>query len=674
MPRRKIATSALVLVLVLAARADAQSRPAGVIDVGTLLVEMVDLDNLARMPSPPYKSASASSYSRASAAGGDDWFDNADVGQFVRTETNGGRKEHVLADLRGPGTITRFWSANPAWTNTIRFYFDDEIQPRIAIPLKDLFSGQSALFGPAFSYVSGTGGNLYYPLPYRRALKITIEEFDKFPRLYYEIGYRSYGAGVRVETFDPSVAGRWAGTEARTAALLAAPRSAPAPVTAEWHTHRLTIQPGATAALPEVRGPMAIFEWSARVLGTREDGSWADPMRAHNAYRHLLLEVDVDGEASIRTPLGDFFGSGPGINAYSNLYFTVAADGTMTSRLLMPFRSSMRLGLANAGRVAYQVELRLRVGRRTFDDRDLHLRAQWDVLTRDSWPPFDWNVLTASGAGKVVGTVYQIANPVLIWWGEGDQKIFVDGESFPSTFGTGSEDDYGFAYGDNRPFTRPYHAQTRVDGPASGGHVSLNRWYVLDALPYTTGVRFDQEMWHWMPCRPTWSHVVYWYAAPGAAGPRDIDRSSLAPVDLGIRANMVDPQEGERLRHEATGGVAAPERLANCSEAEHLVWRNARPGDRMTIAFSAPEAGRYSVELNLAMAADYGRFRLFVNGQAVPEPIECYSPRLFWLHPRLGVFHLVKGENILTVESLAPNPAAKEGSLFGLDYVFLVKQ
>ena len=119
----------------------------------------------------------------------------------------------------------------------------------------------------------------------------------------------------------------------------------------------------------------------------------------------------------------------------------------------------------------------------------------------------------------MIGTVYQIANPVLIWWGEGDQKIFVDGESFPSTFGTGTEDDYGYAYGNNQPFTRPYHAQTRVDGPASGGHVSLNRWYVLDALPYRTGIQFDQEMWHWMPCKPTWAHVIYWYAKPGTPGP-----------------------------------------------------------------------------------------------------------------------------------------------------------
>jgi hypothetical protein len=708
MSLKKVVIPTILLASLLAARAMtsaapeplilySQDRNTGVslptatepVTMKTLLGEMVDFEALAREPRPPYKSASASSYDRSSragfavpsvpplgtyGAGGEAWFANKDVGQYVRMETNDGRKEHVLADLMGPGTVTRFWSANPDLADTVRFYFDGETQPRLALPLKDLFTGTTPPFGPAFSYISGTGGNLYYPLPYARSLKITIEEKAKFPRLYYEIGYRSYGEGAIVETFDPARTGAWAEAQARTAARLAEPASAPAPFDAEWRTYKLSVPPGKTVAIPDVTGPAAVYEWSARVLGTKEDGGWTDPLRAHNAYRHLLLGIDFDGWASVRAPLGDFFGSGPGVNPYTNLFFTAATDGAMTSRLLMPFKSAMHLSLANAGRAPYEVELRLRVGKRAFDGRDMHLRAQWGSLTRDSWPFFDWNVLTALGAGKVVGTVYQISNPVLIWWGEGDQKIFVDNEPFPSTFGTGTEDDYGYAYGDNRPFIRPYHAQTRGDGPGSGGHISLNRWYVLDALPYRDSLRFEQEMWHWMPCKPTWSHVVYWYATPGTPGPAEIDQASLGPVDLGVRADMLEPQEGERLPFEATGGTAAKERLANCSEAEHLVWRGAHPGDKLTVKFSVPEEGPYSVELNLCQNVEYGRFKLAVNGAPVPEAVDCYSSKLFWLHPKLGVFPMKKGENTLTVESLAPNPAAKPGSLFGLDYVFLVKQ
>lgn len=225
------------------------------------------------------------------------------------------------------------------------------------------------------------------------------------------------------------------------------------------------------------------------------------------------------------------------------------------------------------------MDLTLRIGTHEFTDRDHHLRAQWGSLSRETWPPFNETFLDTTG--------------------EGDQKISIDGESFPSTFGTGTEDDYGYAYGHNRPFTRPYHAQTRVDGPASGGHISLNRWYVLDALSYATSIRFDQEMWHWMPCRPTWTHVVYWYAKPGTPGPRAIDRSA------------------------------------------------------------------YSIELNLCMAPDYGRQRLSIDG---------YAPELHWMQPKLGVFDLREGENVLEVEAFEPNPAAIPKDLFGLDYIFLVRQ
>lgn len=661
-----------VLLGGLLASATACASRSEAVTVESLLLEMADFENLARRPLPIYKHAQASSYDRESRKGGAAWFANHDVGQYVRTERVAGRTEHVLADLAGPGAVTRFWSAHPDRTDTVRFYFDGEARPRLEIPLAALFTGATPPFGPDFSYVSGTGGNLYYPVPFASSLKVTAEETDRPLRLYYEIGHRSYPAGTKVETFDPGRAGRWADLQARVARRLAAPEPAPAPEGEEWIIRRLTVPPGETRGLDPVRGEKAVFEWSARVLGAREEGAWDAPERAHNALRALVLDIRCDGERSVATPLGDFFGSGPGVNPYENLFFTVDGTGRMTSRLLMPFRRSLELSLSNAGRIPYEVELVLRVGAHDFTDRTYHLRAQWRTLTRDSWPPFDTTVLDAAGEGKLVGSVYEVANDGLVWWGEGDQKIAVDGEPFPSTFGTGTEDDYGYAYGDNRPFTRPYHAQTRVDGPASGGHISLNRWYVLDALPYRAALRFDQEVWHWMPCRPTWGHVVYWYAAPGTPGPAAVDRAGLAPVDLGPRAAMLDPVEGEALRFEARGGAAGRERLANCSGAEHLVWRGARPGDRLTVHFTVLRAGRYAVELNLCKWPEFGRHAFAVNGTSAAAEVDCYSPALGWTRPQLGVFDLKEGDNVLEVRALAPNPAAGAGSALGLDYIFLI--
>ncbi len=667
-------TAALVAAAAMLAGLTACAPRDNTVDVPRLLGEMTDFEALAARPDPFFKTASASSYSRESHKGGEAWFDNRDVGQYVRTEAIGGRTELVLADLAGPGTVARFWSANPTRKNVARFYFDGETTPRLELPLENLFQGGQP-FGPEFSYVSGTGGNLYFPIPYAKSLKITVEDGTPPLRLYYEIAYRSYEPGTRVLTFDPKASDSWDEARRRTALGFIRPEAAqPRAAGDAWLRKTLIVPPGETAALPRIEGEKAVFAFTARVLDTLESDVWDDPARAHNALRSLILAVDFDGARSIETPLGDFFGSGPGLNPYENLFFTVEDSGKMTSRLLMPFKSSMALSLANAGRIPYKVEIDLLAGPRAFTKRGYHLRAQWGSLTRDSWPPFDLTVLDTTGEGKVIGTVYELANPSLIWWGEGDQKIFVDGETFPSTFGTGTEDDYGYAYGDNRPFMRPYHAQTRVDGPASGGHISLNRWYVLDALPFQKGLKFDQEIWHWMPCTPTWNNVVYWYAQPGAPGPKPVDRAALPPVDLGIRALQLEPLEGEALAHEETSGTAGKERLANCSGAEHLVWRGARKGGRMKVRFEVPADGRYSVELNLCMSPDCGRHKLSIDGRPAAEVVDGYSPRLYWQRPRLGVFDLKKGVRTLVVEAIDPNPAARPGSVFGLDYIFLVRQ
>ena len=52
--------------------------------------------------------------------------------------------------------------------------------------------------------------------------------------------------------------------------------------------------------------------------------------------------------------------------------------------------------------------------------------------------------------------------PTWVGGGEGDEKVYVDGETFPSHFGTGTEDYYGYAWGRyepwiNHPFCCPTH-------------------------------------------------------------------------------------------------------------------------------------------------------------------------------------------------------------------------
>jgi len=73
-------------------------------------------------------------------------------------------------------------------------------------------------------------------------------------------------------------------------------------------------------------------------------------------------------------------------------------------------------------------------------------------------------------------------NPKGGWWGEGDEKFFVDGETFPSTIGTGSEDYFGYAWCHPGLFQFAYHCQTMTEN--NRGHQSVLRWHVTDNIPF----------------------------------------------------------------------------------------------------------------------------------------------------------------------------------------------
>ena len=64
-------------------------------------------------------------------------------------------------------------------------------------------------------------------------------------------------------------------------------------------------------------------------------------------------------------------------------------------------------------------------------------------------------MLRTQGRGRFCGVMLHVWNPRGGWWGEGDEKFFVDGEKFPSTFGTGSEDYFGYAWCDPHLFQAP---------------------------------------------------------------------------------------------------------------------------------------------------------------------------------------------------------------------------
>ena len=122
--------------------------------------------------------------------------------------------EHVIFDVKGPGCIYTMWftSREDGWSplgwGHIRFYFDDESQPRLDLDSAELFSGLRPPFRFPFVFnpFSSTGGYVcYFPFPFEKRLKIATEKRVGF----YNIYYHSYAAGRSVKS--------WTGREATDA-------------------------------------------------------------------------------------------------------------------------------------------------------------------------------------------------------------------------------------------------------------------------------------------------------------------------------------------------------------------------------------------------------------------------------------------------------------------------
>ncbi len=610
------------------------------VTVSSLLAEMADLDRL--MKPAEYTAAQASSYDRASKSPAVEWFANGDAGKFLRTEG----KEHVMADLKGPGAVVRVWSANP--DGVIRFYFDGETKPRLEAPMADLLRGKTQPFGDEFAYEAARGCNLYFPFPYAKSLKITAE--GPVGGLYYQIGYRTYPDRTVVDSFH--------GDELQKS--LARPLEVLSKVAGPWNSSSGELQRNQSLTLHE--GGSGIV----RELQVRP--SKLDPA----SLRSLILTMKVDGELTVVAPLGDFFGSAPGIVPNVSLPMTVEKDGTMTCRFPMPFERKAEISIQNRGRVPISVSMKSRVDK-VRDVPPLRFHAQWSYDRGNTRPMRDLNVLNARGAGRFVGVFLHVENPTPAWWGEGDEKIFVDGETFPSTFGTGTEDYFGYAWCSPILFQRPYHGQPRCDGPGNFGHTANYRWQTFDDIPFTTSLKFDLEMWHWAVVEATWARTAFWYATPGSTGNKAI--TTKMPISMQSPNPVVGAIEGEGLEVlEVTGGThEAQEGFWELSGQKQRWWMDAKVGDRLVLKLPVAAAGTYELIANICHAKDYGIHEIRLNGKRLAQ-IDFYSDGLGWKKESLGTVTLDKGDSKLEVICKGHNGRALPRRMFGLDYLILKKR
>lgn len=463
------------------------------------------------------------------------WWANADFGRYLGSEQTPHGTEWVLAEDQGPGVIVRLWSANPG-SRVWRIYLDGSSEPVIEAQGKLLLEGRIKPWGNEFSQRRNMGANLIFPIPYAKGVKVTVCDPAtgvRPPPMYYHVDLRRFPAGTAVRPFTWKELDELGPELAHAAELIADPDRLEAAGGAQ--AIEAGVAPGAEGELFRFAGPAAVTRLTIEVSG--KDADLASVL----AQSELVMEWD--GEPAVRAPLGDFFGSSPGVNEMKSLPYSIArtASGArLTCRFVMPFRDRGVVRVKNEGPHRLTLRAEAVTAPRAWTDDSLYFHADWRKWDQVPTRPFhDMPVVKAKGRGNFVGIEYNVRNPMeYFWWGEGDEKVWVDNDAFPSIFGTGSEDYFGYAWcvqffkfthayhGVSLPTREwlfipqalgvPYFWEWLSNATARQALVSQYRFQVLDTVPFEQRLDFFMENWHHRETVVDINAVAYWYAAPGA--------------------------------------------------------------------------------------------------------------------------------------------------------------
>ncbi|MBE6425093.1 MAG: DUF2961 domain-containing protein [Planctomycetaceae bacterium] len=601
-----------------------------------LLHEMLDRESVLKAPEE-FTCRQFSSFDRRAGSPEENWFANGDTAQFLRTEERNGKTEWVLMDVQGPGAVVRWWITAPQYRNRLFVYVDGASEPTFSGEVDELVGGAFFCEAP-LSQETARGRNLYLPIPYAKSLKITCDAMPEQKNLYYQINYRTYAPGTKVESLTPAVLQAAKEKIRQTNETLGK-----LPVWEDSFAETVQIVPGECVTVQKftqgakIRRFTVCLQTADPVLETAEDLA---QFRAE-ALRSLILEITFDGKQTVQCPLGDFFGSGVGVNPYRTWWTEVREDGTMSAFWPMPFLENAEIRIRNVGKKAVSLKSAGTVSPldETFakcpKNDFLYFHANWRqermIETLAGLGTRDWNYAHLEGRGVLVGDVLSVLNRVSQWWGEGDEKIYIDGETFPSHFGTGTEDYYGYAWCMPKWFESPWRAQPRAEGPGNFGNTTNLRFRTLDRIPFTRSLRFDMEVWHWSATKVDYAAAVFWYGTRDAkilaSEPAKLYAEAASPVSYKTPFQM--EVCGFHFAKEPNGHAAVQGMRSfpngQWVRNEQLWWHGGKPGDELELRVTIPKNAR-TVRLGLTRACDYGIFEFFADGKRLGGPWDACNP------------------------------------------------
>jgi hypothetical protein len=229
-------------------------------------------------------------------------------------------------------------------------------------------------------------------------------------------------------------------------------------------------------------------------------------------WRRLVFRAYWDGEdrPSIEVPLGDFFCNGWCERSnVASLPVAVNPAGGFNSYWEMPFRKHARLTIENLSPdnlmgFYYSVDYALT----QVPETRAYLHAQW--RRNNPLPAGQVHTLLDGvvGQGHYVGTYLAVGVTNNGWWGEGEIKFYLDGDTdWPTICGTGTEDYFGGAWDWEQPagqyatYSTPFlgmHQLIKPDGLyASQQRFGMYRWHVMDPIRFQHDLRVTIQDLGW---------------------------------------------------------------------------------------------------------------------------------------------------------------------------------
>lgn len=399
------------------------------------------------------------------------------------------------------------------------------------------------------------------------------------------------------------------------------------------------VEPGETKVLMEAEGPGVITHMWITFLGPEPQG-WAKNGSAN--HHEMLLRIYYDGNErpGVEAPVGDFFANCFGQRREVISVPVVVEDADSYNCFWhMPFRESIRIEIENQSKdkpislLYYNIDW---IKKDHIPADTPYFYAQY----RQEYPVeqgSDYVILDTEGKGHYVGTVLAVRTRSPSWFGEGDEKIYIDGEARPSIWGTGTEDYFLSAWGlqtTSTPyFGTPYFDQWGI----VGGHTSAYRWHINDPIVFNTGIKVTIEHFGWISPDEnpefktnSWNErqddyvsVAFWYqTGEPTFTARAPDASDRALPNLDTIVYAVNFADG---KHTGPGRMEVQQLLQY--ERGQILYLPERADDAwVEIPFTVNDKEPVRLLLNMTRSYDFGQYQAYLNGVRIGDVMDFYQP------------------------------------------------